>query len=68
MTQRQRHLFLAELALSGNTTFACAAARVTRAQALTERDGDPAFEREWRDAEAEARTGMLGRTSAAHTE
>ena len=55
MTADQRALFVAELAVSGNLTFSCAVASVTRREALSERDGHPGFERAWRQAEDEAR-------------
>ena len=54
MTADQRALFVAELAVSGNLTFSCAVASVTRREALSERDGHPGFEREWRQAERES--------------
>lgn len=54
MTADQRALFVAELAVSGNLTFSCAVASVTRREALRERDGHPGFEREWREAEQSA--------------
>lgn len=55
MTADQRGLFLKEFAVSGNLTFSCLAASVTRREALSARDSHPGFEWEWREAERAAR-------------
>lgn len=54
MNADQRALFLAELSVSGNLTFSCLAAIVTRREALSARDRHPGFEWEWREAERAA--------------
>lgn len=63
MNDRQRAAFLAELATSGNLIFACSAARVTRTEALHERNQNPEFEVGWRVAEEDAWLAACGRAS-----
>jgi hypothetical protein len=61
MTRGQKAAFLAELAETGNLAFACCAADVTLAQAFDARAESPGFERQWRNAQSQARSKMLGR-------
>lgn len=54
MKALQELRFLAELRRSGNLTFACAFAGVTRKAALAHRKAEPKFEKRWRAAAADA--------------
>ena len=66
MTVAQRHLFLQELAVTGNLSFALHAASLSRREAYTARDRHPGFERDWRLAEQSARARFRSREATRH--
>lgn len=55
--------FLDVLAKTGSRAMAAAAVELTVAEVTRHRDADPAFEREWRAAEARARKSMERRVA-----
>lgn len=58
VTATERARFIAELEVTGNVTFACEAAGITRSAAYDEREACPDFDLAWRAAQGRARRAL----------